>query len=185
MRMHLLWSVASDSKTRTAWNCQKVIGEKAERWTLLRDGLGALPRGTSPPSRLLWESILRFCKERKKSSLWNCLHAVWKLVLVLYSAMCYSPPLPSLGTYELNFVCTFTDHQLGKERHSMESSFVAFCDLLRHATDVTCAICSTDVQIHSVGWQLNLTEQILGKKKAKPASKGRCLEDRGACGSRI
>lgn len=62
-----------------------------------------------------------------------------------------SPHYLSLGTYELNFVCTFIYHQLGKERHSMESSFVAFCDLQRHATDVTYAICSTDVQIHSVG----------------------------------
>lgn len=158
MQMHLLCSVASDSKTRTAWNCQKVIGEKAERWILLRDGLGALPRGTSPASKLLWESILHLCQESKKSSAWNCLPAVWKLVLVLYSAMCYLPPLPSVGTYELNFVCTFIYHQLGKERHSIESSFVAFCDLQRNATDVPHAICSTDVQIHSVGWQLNPTE---------------------------
>lgn len=48
-----------------------------------------------------------------------------KLFLVWYSTMCYIPPLPSVSNYELNFLHIFIYHQLGKEKHSIESSFVA------------------------------------------------------------
>lgn len=122
-------------KTRTAWNHQKVIGEKAQRWTCL--GTGWIRYWQKPHSlQTYFENQFCICVKRVRRALWNCLNAVWKLLSALYSTTCYLPPLPFLGNCKLNFLVYIYILSAGERKPFCVKSFFGY-DLQCNATDVT------------------------------------------------
>lgn len=132
----------------------------------LKDGLGwgdeldTLLRGTSPASNLLRESILHLCKESKKEP-----YETAYMFLEYRFWFCIQPhvffsPVTFPRWSQANFLGIYFYIFSWGKKHTLWKVLLWLFVIY----SVMPPICSTDAQIHSLGWQLSLTEQALGEK---------------------